>query len=582
MTASWIESESLLAADVGGANTRAALFDVVEGEYRFIAAGSAHSTAEAPFKDLSEGVRNAIADLQSITGRDLLSSDRQLIIPGRPDGSGVDAFVATISAGPALKTAIIGLLPDVSLESARRLAETSYTSIVDQAGILDARQPDQRIDALLRLQPDLVLIAGGTDGGASRSVRKMLEPTGLSSFLVAPERQPAVLFAGNEKLDGEVKDLMAGIASALHISPNVRPSLETEDLEPAARELADVCLGVRRRTLQGMEILDAWSGGRVLPSAYAEGRMLRFLSKVYGGSRGGVLCVDLGASAAIVAAGFPERTVLKVYPQFGLGENLPRLLQYSSLEEILRWLPIDISTGRLRDYLFQKSLYPASISATREDQMIGSAITRQALDLAIHNALRDFPRIGQSGRVPTFEPIIASGGALADGATPGQNMLLLLDAIQPAGIATMILDRRGLLPMLGAAASRNSILPVQVLESGAFQSLGTAVSISGVGSGEQVVALARLIAENGTEAQVEIRAGRLETLPLPQGHTARLMISPRQGADVGFGAGRPGSLTVSGGMMGVVFDARGRPLELPNDAEKRRELLGRWLSSLGG
>jgi hypothetical protein len=339
---------------------------------------------------------------------------------------------------------------------------------------------------------------------------------------------------------------------------------------------------VRRRTLEGMETLDAWSGGRVLPSAYAEGRMLRFLSKVYGGSRGGVLCVDLGSSAAVVAAGFPERTILKVYPQFGLGENLPRLLQYASLEEILRWSPIDISTGQLRDYLFQKSLYPSSISATREDQLIGRTITRQALDLAIRSAMLDFPRRGPTGRMPAFEPIIASGGALADGATPGQNMLLLLDAIQPAGIATIILDRRGLLPMLGAAASRNAILPVQVLESGAFNSLGTAVSISGVGLGDHVVALARLTTENGTEAQAEIKAGRLVTLPLPQGQTARLAISPRLGANVGFGAGRSGSVTVSGGTMGVVFDARGRPLELPRDPEHRRALLGRWLASLGG
>jgi len=582
MTGSWIASESLLAADVGGANTRAALFDVVEGEYRFIAAGSAPSTAEAPFKDLSEGVRNAIADLQAVTGRELLDPNGQLITPARPDGSGVDAFVATVSAGPALKTAIIGLLPDVSLESARRLAETSYTWIVDQAGVLDPRQPDQRIDALLRLQPDLVLITGGTDGGASRSVRKMLEPTGISSFLVTPEKQPAVLFAGNQKLDHEVKSLMGGVASALHISPNVRPSLETEDLEPAARELADVCLGVRRRTLEGMEILDAWSGRSVLPSAYAEGRMLRFLSKVYGGSRGGVLCVDLGSSAAVIAAGFPDQTVLKVYPQFGLGESLPRLLQYASLDDILRWSPIDVSTGQLRDYLFQKSLYPSSISATRQDQMIGRTVTRQALELAIRSALRDFPRTRPAGRMPAFEPIIASGGALAGGATPGQNMLLLLDAIQPVGIATMILDGRGLLPMLGAAAARNTILPVQVLESGAFNSLGTAVSIAGGGSGDRVVALARLTAENGSEMQAEIKSGRLQRLALPPGQTARLAMSPRQGADVGFGAGRSGSVTVSGGTMGVVFDARGRPLELPSDPGRRRELLGRWLSSLGG
>jgi hypothetical protein len=48
--------------------------------------------------------------------------------------------------------------------------------------------------------------------------------------------------------------------------------------------------------------------------------------------------------------------------------------------------------------------------------------------------------------------------------------------VQPVGITTIILDQNNLLPMLGAAASQNNILPVQVLESGAFLSVGTVVS----------------------------------------------------------------------------------------------------------
>jgi hypothetical protein len=389
MTTAWLE-QILAGGRRGGANARAALFDVVEGEYRFVAAGSAPSTAEAPFRDVGEGVRNAIADLQTVTGRSLLDARQGLITPAQPDGSGVDAFVATLSAGPALRTAIIGLLTDISVESARRLAETSYTRIVDVAGLNDLRQPDQRIDALLRLQPDVILIAGGTDGGASRSVQKMLEPSGISSLLLAQEKQPAVLLR-NQKLDGDVRSSW-GAASALHISPNVRPSLETEDLGPAARDLADLFLDVRRRMMKGMDLLDACSGGHVLPTAYAEGRMLSFLSKVYGGARGAVLSVDIGASAAVVAAGFKEKTTLGVYPQFGLGESLPGLLQYASLEEILRWSPLEVSAGQLRDYLFQKSLYPSSISATQEDQMLARAVTRQALYLAMQTARRDFPR----------------------------------------------------------------------------------------------------------------------------------------------------------------------------------------------
>ena len=129
MPASLVQNESILAIDVGATVTRAVLFDVVEGQYRFVASGQAPSTAEAPFKDIGLGVREAITHLQTITGAALLSTqDNSLIAPSQPDGSGVDAVVATLSAGPAVRTVVVGLLTDVSLHSARRLAESTYSA----------------------------------------------------------------------------------------------------------------------------------------------------------------------------------------------------------------------------------------------------------------------------------------------------------------------------------------------------------------------------------------------------------------------------------------------------------------------
>ena len=582
--AALISGDSLLAVDVGGANTRAVLFEVVEGQYRFVASSTSPSTAEAPFKDISEGVRNAILSLQIMTGRSLLDAEKRLVTPTQPDGSGVDAFVPTLSAGRALKTVIVGLLTDVSLESARRLAETTYSRVVESVGIDDHRQPDQLIDVLLRVQPDLVVITGGSDGGASRSIHKTVEPVGLSSYMLPPEKRPAVLFAGNQKQDDQVKELLGGVTSALQFSPNVRPSLDTEDLDPAAHQLADLYLGVRQRQLKGVDLLQAWSNGHVLPTAYAEGRMIRFLGRVYGKKHEGILGVEIGASAAVVAAGFGNKGTLGVYPQFGLGENLPILLQYTSLAQILRWTPLDVSTGVLRDYIFQKSLYPSSMAVTKEDQSLGQAVTRQALYLAVQSAKRDFPRsvaTPRPGLLPFFSPILAGGGALTNAPTPAQCLLLLLDSIQPVGITTLVLDRNNLLPMLGAAASRNSILPVQMLESGAFQSLGTVVSLVGSANYGGLLARVRMQYSDGRETGAEIKFGGLEIMPLPAGQTATLSIQPRHGINAGFGAGRGGSLTVNGGEVGVVFDGRGRPLTLPEDGGRRRELLKKWLWTVG-
>src|SRR5512136_1917825 len=114
MPGSLVDADSLLAVDVGAVTTRAALFDVVEGHYRFIGAGHAPTTAAAPYRNISEGVRLAIENLQNVTGRKFLGADLHLIVPSQ-EGTGVDTFAATLSAGPAIKTAVVGLLDDVSL-----------------------------------------------------------------------------------------------------------------------------------------------------------------------------------------------------------------------------------------------------------------------------------------------------------------------------------------------------------------------------------------------------------------------------------------------------------------------------------
>ncbi len=584
MSSSLITGNSLLAIDVGAASTRAVLFDVIEGEYRFVASGAAPSTAEAPFKDVAEGVRNAIANLSNILGRTLLDDARGPIMPGQPDGSGVDALVVTLSAGPAVKTVVVGLLKDVSLDSAYRLTESTYARILDAIGLNDQRKPDQLIDNLLRIRPDLVVIAGGTDGGASRSIQKLLEPIGLASFLMPDEKRPAVLFAGNEKMEEEVRSLVGSLATSLHFSPNIRPSLDTEDIDPAERELARMFINIRKRQMKGVELLDIWSGGHILPTAYAAGRMVRFLSKVYG-SQKGILSVDLGVSAAVIAAGFKNKSTLKVYPQFGLGENLAGLLQYTTLEDILRWSPFEIPAGVLFDYLHQKSLYPSAVAATKEDFALSQAVARQALHLAVQSAQRDFPKNTASIKptlTPLFEPILAGGGILSDASRPGQSLLLLLDSLQPVGVTTVILDQNNLLSLLGSAASQNNILPVQVLESGAFLSLGTVVSPVISTTYGRPILRAKLTYENGTETRVELKFGSLETLPLASGEAGKLTVQCLHGADVGFGPGKGGTIPVSGGALGVVFDGRGRPLDLPSDPVRRRELIKKWIWTLGG
>jgi hypothetical protein len=185
--------------------------------------------------------------------------------------------------------------------------------------------------------------------------------------------------------------------------------------------------------------------------------------------------------------------------------------------------------------------------------------------------------------MPPLEPILASGGPLARCPRPGYTVLVLLDSLQPSGVSTLVLDPYSLMPAMGAAASVLPMASVQVLESGSFVSLATVVSPVGQGRFGRPVLRLRLERDDGGEAvEGEVRLGQMVTIPLGQGQHAKLTLRPERGFDVGFGGnGKAGILRVAGGAIGVVIDARGRPLRLPVDPARRIEMVQKWMWDLG-
>jgi len=78
-------------------------------------------------------------------------------------------------------------------------------------------------------------------------------------------------------------------------------------------------------------------------------------------------------------------------------------------------------------------------------------------------------------------------------------------------------------------------------------------------------------------AQVEVRAGHLCRVPLGTNERGRLELYPARGLDVGLGRrGRGGAVEVRGGALGVIVDARGRPLRLPSGDEVRSAAFEAW------
>src|SRR5690349_9336842 len=91
-------ANSILVADCGTVFTKVSLLGIVEGQYRLMARGEAPTTASTPHKDITQGIVQAINEIEFVTGRHFVENGH-LILPEQPSGDGADLFISTISAG---------------------------------------------------------------------------------------------------------------------------------------------------------------------------------------------------------------------------------------------------------------------------------------------------------------------------------------------------------------------------------------------------------------------------------------------------------------------------------------------------
>lgn len=574
MTTLITEANSILGIEIGSIHTRAILFDVVEESYHFIASGSAGSTYGDPFFDIGEGAFEAIARLQEITGRILLNHDGNLILPSQAGAEGVDRLIITVSCGADLNLVTFGLLNDVSLETANRLAKTSFTNVIESFGINDRRPIHVQMDALLAARPDILVVAGGTDRGATRSVARMVSMIATVLQIIPKEERPTVLYCGNQAMVKRVKELLDKITE-IKVTNNIRPTIDSEDLEKATVDFGKLVMDHRMQNVGGLDRISPLCSDQPVLSSVGFQRVVQFLGKQYDPAKG-VLGLDLGSAHTIAAYANNKENSINVFPS-GMGVGLEYVLQRTQIEEIEKWLPELIPHEEILAYLWQKTLFPATIPATSSSLAIELAVARHILRMTMRELSLRGAFVSR-----TFEPIIVSGSVLTHTATPQQVLLTLLDGIQPLGITPLVLDKHGIIPLLGAAAKINPLLPVQVLESTAFVNLATSVTAESNARYGNTIMQARLVYTSGNYIDAEVKQGSLVVLPLKSGETGQLILKTVRRTRIEDVEMTSEPIKIKGGVCGVVIDARGRPLELPAEDARRRELLKRWAFMLGG
>ena len=222
----------ILATDCGSTTSKARFFKKIGDEYRFVVSGEAPTTVEAPFEDVTLGVRNAVREVEELTGHKLLGS-QGIITPSKGD-EGADLYVTTSSAGGGLQMMVAGVVKTMTAESAERAALGAGAIVMDVIAVDDGRRPYEKIERIRYLRPDMILMAGGTDGGTITHVAETAE------LIEAAKPRPRlgvdfelpIVFAGNKKARVNIKEIL-NETFALKIVENLRPILEMENTGPA-------------------------------------------------------------------------------------------------------------------------------------------------------------------------------------------------------------------------------------------------------------------------------------------------------------------------------------------------------------
>jgi len=184
-------------------------------------------------------------------------------------------------------------------------------------------------------------------------------------------------------------------------------------------------------------------------------------------------------------------------------------------------------------------------------------------------------------RLDHLDLLVGSGGVLSHAPRRSQAALMLLDAFLPEHVTELAVDSIFMAPQLGVLSTVHPLAARQVFEKDCLIRLGTSVAPVGPGKEGQPMLRVALEMPGGTKEELTIPYGSIRLVPLADGAHAKATLRPEKTFDVGEGKGRERTVTLRGGVVGLIFDGRGRrPFGLPEDRARRIAKLAEWNQAL--
>lgn len=252
--------------------------------------GSTYTKAAAV--DADSGDLLGTASRPTTIGTDVMDGLRAAAAEATPKGAKVIDTLVCSSAGGGLRLAVIGNEPLVTARAAYRAGLSAGARVVDvRAGTLAAGD----FTDLAAARPDVILLAGGTDGGDETALRAHAEALAAHASEQRGLRTPVVL-AGNANAADDLAALLTAAGIPTTCVANVLPRIGVLNPVPARTALREVFL---RHVIAGKHLSASADFTRMVKAATPDAVLtgVELLAETTGAD---LLVVDVGGATTDV------------------------------------------------------------------------------------------------------------------------------------------------------------------------------------------------------------------------------------------------------------------------------------------
>ncbi|MFW6381155.1 MAG: methylaspartate mutase accessory protein GlmL, partial [Bacillota bacterium] len=360
--------KSALLIDIGSTFTKALLIDLQQ--QRVMGRGRAYTTID---RDVTLGLKQALSGL---TGWEQ-----------------AQYRLACSSAAGGLKLIAIGLVPDLTAEAARRAALGAGSKVLKTYSY---ELSSQELEQIRALEPDIILLAGGTDGGNREVILNNARKLAGSPLEVP------IIVAGNKVVNPEVASILRKRGKQPYVTENVMPALEELNITPARKLIREIFLE-NIIEAKGLDRVKEIIEGVIMPTPAAVLKAAALLAEGHGTEPGlgELLVLDIGGATTDVhslASGNPTNTGVNwrgleepfqkrtVEGDLGMRYSAPGLYRAVGRDKILNHLQkrgLELEAEELDSYIKKIHHQVDYLPNSRDEALIDRVLARQAVRIAV-------------------------------------------------------------------------------------------------------------------------------------------------------------------------------------------------------